>query len=94
MQLRPHVYHLQQRQIKTDPLKFGKYGHQILNITHEYEQYVIRVLMTIVGMLTITTNSTVENSHINGCHHTVGDTIYCHCEVSVHEYAYMLQVIK
>jgi hypothetical protein len=86
--------HLQQRHIKTDPLKCGKYGHQILSTTHEHKQFVIRVLMTIVGMLTITTNSTVKNSHMNGCHHTVGDTIYCRCELSVHEYAYVQQASK
>jgi len=26
---------------------------------------------------------------MNGCHHTAGDTIYCHFELSVHEYAYV-----
>jgi hypothetical protein len=84
IQLRTHVYHLQQRQIKTYPLKCGKYGHQILSTTHDHKQFVIRVFITTVGMLTITTNSTVENSHMNG-YHTVRDTIYCHCELSVYE---------
>jgi hypothetical protein len=45
--------------------------------------------MTIVGMLIIKTKSTVEDSHMTGRHHTVGDTIYCHFELSVHEYAYV-----
>jgi len=45
--------------------------------------------MTIVGMLIIKTSSAVENSHMNRCHHTAGDTIYCHFELSVHEYAYV-----
>jgi len=43
--------------------------------------------MTTVGVLIIKTNSAVEKSHMNGCHHTAGDTIYCHFELSVHEYA-------
>lgn len=89
MQLRSHVYNLQQRHIKTDPLKCGKYGHRMLSTTHEYKEFVIQVLMTIVGILIIKTNSTVENIHMNGCHHTSGDTIYCHFQLSVHEYAYV-----
>ena len=85
MQLRSHVYNLQQRHIKTDPLKCGKYGHPMLSTTHEYKEFIIQVLMRIVGVLIIKTNSTLEKSHMNGCHHTVGDTIYCHFELSVHE---------
>jgi hypothetical protein len=61
----------------------------MLSTTHEYKEFVIQVLMTSVGMLIIKTNSTVENSHMNGCHHTVGDTIYCTFELSVHEYVYV-----
>jgi hypothetical protein len=60
MQLRPHVYNLQQRHIKTDPLKCGRYGHQMLSTTHDYKQFVIQVLMKIVGMLIIKTNSAVD----------------------------------
>jgi hypothetical protein len=61
----------------------------MLNKTNEYKEFVIQVLMIIVGMLIIKTNSTVEDRHMKGYHHTVGDTIYCHFELSVHEYAYI-----